>query len=321
MSSPVQSVSASLDSDGPLAIASLSAETSAPLADHGLLAVSMSEPGGPPAQHAASPRTSAAGGIPRPAAKSATTERSAEATKRSPGTPLWFSCAATDLGHVRKINEDAFLDAQEEALWVVADGMGGHSRGDRASQSIIEALHTFKSQSNALASVDDLLDRLNQANTACRQVAKGQVMGSTVAALYLNGDSAYVLWAGDSRIYRHRHGEFAQLTDDHSLVQELHRLGELTADEAENHPSSNVITRAIGVADDIDIQVRQVDLAPGDRFLLCSDGLFKDVKAAEVEANLALPSPRQALDELVKLALRRGGTDNVTAIVVQVAIA
>lgn len=221
---------------------------------------------------------------------------------------------------MRKINEDAFLDAQEEALWVVADGMGGHSRGDRASQSIIEAMYSFKSLDNALESVDDLLERLNHANEACRNAAQGKVMGSTVAALHVNGRSAYILWAGDSRVYRHRRGHFQQLTDDHSLVQELHRLGELTADEAENHPSSNVITRAIGVADDVDVQVRQVDLLPGDRFLVCSDGLFKDVKPAEVAANLALPSPRQALDELVKLALRRGGTDNVTAIVVQMAI-
>ena len=231
----------------------------------------------------------------------------------------WYSCAATKVGHVRKINEDSFLDAQEQSLWVVADGMGGHSRGDRASQAIVDALHTFKASKIALASVDDLLNRLSDANTSCRQAARGQVMGSTVAALYLHDNSAYILWAGDSRVYRHRKGEFTQLTDDHSLVQELHRLGELTAEEAENHPSSNVITRAIGVADDIEIQVRQIDLEPGDRFLVCSDGLFKDVKPSEVDANLAVPSPRQALDELVDLALRRGGTDNVTAIVVQVA--
>lgn len=233
----------------------------------------------------------------------------------------WFSCAASNQGHVRKVNEDSFLDAQEQSLWVVADGMGGHSRGDRASQCIVEALHTFEASTQALESVDDLLNRLRVANQACRQAAQGQVMGSTVAVLYLHDDSAYLLWAGDSRVYRHRNNTFNQLTDDHSLVQELHRLGELTADEAENHPSSNVITRAIGVADDIDVQVRKVDLESGDRFLLCSDGLFKDVKQHEVAANLALPSPRQALDELVKLALRRGGTDNVTAIVVQVATA
>lgn len=231
----------------------------------------------------------------------------------------WYSCAFTDVGHVRKINEDAFLDAQEQGLWAVADGMGGHSRGDRASQSIIDALQNFKPSPEALDSVNDLLARLSVANEECRSLANGQVMGSTVATLYLSGNTAHLLWAGDSRIYLHRRGVFTQLTDDHSLVQELHRLGELTADEAENHPSSNVITRAIGVAEDIEIQVRQMDVQPGDRYLLCSDGLFKDVKQLEVAENLALPSPRQALDGLVKLALRRGGTDNVTGIVVQVA--
>jgi len=231
-----------------------------------------------------------------------------------------FSCAATDVGHVRKVNEDSFLDAREQNLWVVADGMGGHSRGDKASQSIIEAMLAFKKSDDAAASVEELLKRLQHANAVCRQLARGQVMGSTVAALYIQADTAYILWAGDSRIYRHRRGNFSQLTDDHSLVQELHRLGELTAEEAENHPSSNVITRAIGVADEIEVQVRQADVQSGDRFLLCSDGLFKDVKPSEVAANLELPSPQQALDASVKLALRRGGTDNVTAIVVQVSI-
>ncbi|MFK7853160.1 MAG: PP2C family serine/threonine-protein phosphatase [Granulosicoccus sp.] len=265
-----------------------------------------------------------AAGVPRQSneASSTTTKKMSNTSNTGAdksAVKRWYSSAATNVGHVRKINEDSFLDAQEEALWVVADGMGGHSRGDRASQAIIEALHSFKASKIALASVDDLLNRLSDANDACRRAAQGQVMGSTVAALYLHDNSAYILWAGDSRIYRHRRGEFTQLTDDHSLVQELHRLGELTAEEAENHPSSNVITRAIGVADDIEIQVRQIDLEPGDRFLVCSDGLFKDVRPSEVDANLALPSHRQALDELVNLALRRGGTDNVTAIVIQMA--
>ncbi|MFK7890954.1 MAG: PP2C family serine/threonine-protein phosphatase [Granulosicoccus sp.] len=231
----------------------------------------------------------------------------------------WYSCAYTDVGHVRRVNEDAFLDAQEYGLWTVADGMGGHARGDKASQSIIDALQSFKPLATTVDSVKDLLVRLNRANDECRNLADGQVMGSTVATLYLDGNTAHVLWAGDSRIYLNRQGEFSQLTDDHSLVQELHRLGELTADEAENHPSANVITRAIGVADDIEIQVRRMEMQPGDRFLLCSDGLFKDVRQVEVAVNLAMPSPRQALEKLVKLALRRGGTDNVTGIVVQVA--
>ena len=254
-----------------------------------------------------------------PKTPSATDFAESPGTAHSQDTTRWFSCAATELGHVRKINEDSYLDAREQALWVIADGMGGHSRGDRASQCVIENMYEFVASDTAEDSLSDLLKRLAAANTACRKASGGQVMGSTVAALYLHGNSAYALWAGDSRIYRNRQGAFSQLTDDHSLVQELHRLGELTAEEAENHPSSNVITRAIGVGDQIDIQVREVDLQDGDRFLVCSDGLFKDVKPTEVEANLAAPAPRQALDKLVALALRRGGTDNVTGIVVQVA--
>ena len=241
------------------------------------------------------------------------------AKEPQPGTPpLWFSCAATSVGHVRKINEDAFLDAREHSLWAVADGMGGHSRGDRASQSIIEHLQDFVPGLSAQESVDTIVDRLSRANDYCRQASDGQVMGSTVALLYLEAGDAYLVWCGDSRIYRLRDAALEQLTEDHSLVQELHRLGEMSADEAENHPSSNVITRAIGVADELDVQIRHMDLLPGDRFLICSDGMFKDVAFAEVEDRLSLPSPSQALDALVDIALKRGGTDNVTGIVVQV---
>ena len=230
----------------------------------------------------------------------------------------WFSCAATDVGHVRKVNEDAFLDAREQSLWVVADGMGGHSRGDRASRAIVERLHDFTARRVAEDSVENIVERLSSANEFCRELSDGQIMGSTVAALYLHGDRAWLVWAGDSRVYRLREGLLSQLTDDHSLVQELHRLGELTADEADNHPSSNVITRAIGVADELDVQIRSVNLQAGDRFLLCSDGLFKDVAVEEIRTNLSLPSPTQALEASVEIALRRGGTDNVTGIVVQV---
>ncbi len=231
--------------------------------------------------------------------------------------PRWFSAALTVVGHVRRVNEDAFLDAREQSLWVVADGMGGHSRGDRASREIIERLQDFTREPTARQAVDDIVARLSKANDYCREAANGEVMGSTVAALYLHHQSACLVWCGDSRIYRLRDGTLEQLTEDHSLVQELHRLGELSAEEAENHPSANVITRAIGVADELDVQIQEVDLMAGDRFLVCSDGLFKDVAFTELEANLSLPSPSQALDALVALALRRGGTDNVTGIVVQ----
>ncbi len=231
----------------------------------------------------------------------------------------WYSAGKTATGHVRRLNEDAFLDVREQGLWAVADGMGGHSRGDWASQCIVETLHDFKRLDNPDASIEELMRRLEQANRLCLAESGDRIMGSTVAALYLHDDKAYTLWAGDSRIYRFRGEAFSQLTDDHSLVQELHRLGELTRDEADSHPSQNVITRAIGVAEELEVQVRQFDLEAGDRFILCSDGLFKDMKPAELRELAGLPSPRDALDRLMELALKRGGTDNLTAVVVQVA--
>ncbi len=229
----------------------------------------------------------------------------------------WFSRSATVVGHVRKINEDAFLDSQEIGLWAVADGMGGHSRGDRASQQIISRLEQFHSTDDAQDDLQLLGELLDEANQYCRDVAGTEVMGSTIAMLYIRENIAYLLWAGDSRIYLYRDNQMQQLTEDHSLVQELHRLGELTEDEAENHPSANVITRAVGVADQLDVQLAEVDLQRGDRFLLCSDGLFKDVAKSELQENLGLPSMEHAVDQMVQLALKRGGTDNITAIVVQ----
>ena len=144
-------------------------------------------------------------------------------------------------------------------------------------------------------------------------------MGSTVAILLSQGDLCYFLWAGDSRVYRLRDDVLEQITEDHSLVQELCNLGEITPEEAENHPSSNVITRAVGVHDKLNVDVLESPVKAGDRFLLCSDGLFKDVKFDEIKAGLASPTPQQALRNLVVQALARGGTDNVTGIVVQAA--
>lgn len=229
----------------------------------------------------------------------------------------WVSASLSVTGHLRKANEDALLDAREQRLWAVADGMGGHSKGDRASQAVIRHLLNFNSQADAEASVLDLRDRLLEANTTCRQLASGDVSGSTVAALYAHQDSCYLLWAGDSRIYRLRGENLEQLSQDHSLVQELCRLGELTPEEAENHPSSNVITRAVGVHEQLELDILHTLVMPGDRFLLCSDGLFKDVSGDEVQKKLALPSVDQALRELVQQALDKGGTDNITAIVIQ----
>ena len=233
-------------------------------------------------------------------------------------TPLaWSSSARTNVGFVRSANEDAFLDAREEGLWVVADGMGGHSRGDAASQAVVNSLVTFKRSDDLTHNIENLESRLLAANQACRAMVRGKVIGSTVAAMFAFDPFCFFLWAGDSRIYRLRDGEMKQMTEDHSLVQEMCALGELTPEEAEHHPSSNIITRAVGVHDKLRIEMQYTTVHPGDRYLLCSDGLYKDLDKDEIQYLMAAGPAHQALNNLVNLALNRGGSDNVTAIVVQ----
>lgn len=233
-------------------------------------------------------------------------------------TPLaWSSSAKTHVGFVRSGNEDAFLDAREQGLWVVADGMGGHSRGDQASQAVVNSLVEFNRSHDLSRNIDNLEARLLQANQVCRSMVRGKVIGSTVVALFAFDPFCFFLWAGDSRIYRLRDGELKQMTEDHSLVQEMCALGELTPEEAENHPSSNIITRAVGVHDKLRVEMQYTTVHPGDRYLLCSDGLYKDLNATEIHKLLANGPAEHAVNSLVDLALDRGGSDNVTAIVVQ----
>ena len=230
----------------------------------------------------------------------------------------WTSSARSHVGFVRSANEDSFLDAREQNLWVVADGMGGHSRGDQASQAIIRHLIDFEGSDDINENIENLEARLIDANHECRSMIKGKIIGSTVAALFVLEPFCFFLWVGDSRIYRLRGNTLEQMTEDHSLVQELCTLGELTPEEAEHHPSSNIITRAIGVHDKLRIEVQYATMEPGDRYLICSDGLYKDVHHSEIQELLANAiSAHQSVNNLVNLALERGGKDNVTAIVAQ----
>lgn len=230
---------------------------------------------------------------------------------------IWRSAGITDIGYVRSINEDAHLDARENNLWVVADGMGGHSFGDKASQIIIEQLVDFKPGDTVANDVQNLERRILQANTQCRNLADGGVMGSTVAALYARDPYCFFLWAGDSRIYRYRDNQLEQVTEDHSLVQELVSLGELRREDMERHPSSHIITRAVGVHAQLQLEMHYALVEPGDRYLICSDGLYKDLTAEEIASGMAAVSIQSAVKGLVKHALERGGSDNTTAIVVQ----
>ena len=235
-------------------------------------------------------------------------------------TPLmlsWHSSSASKLGYVRSVNEDALLDAREQNLWVVADGMGGHSYGDEASRSIIEQLVTFESTDNLHESIQDLKQRLEAAHTRCRTHGQGQLMGSTVVALYIHDPYCVFLWAGDSRIYRYRDQQLLQMTEDHSLVQGLVSIGELQKKDMDKHPSAHIITRAVGVHSDLDLELRHNEVQAGDRYLICSDGLYKDVTESEIEERMGGATAEECLDNLIDLALERGGTDNTTGIVVQ----
>ncbi len=233
----------------------------------------------------------------------------------------WISFARTDVGKVRKINEDSVLDNGPAGVWVVADGMGGHAAGNVASASIVNSLSELKPSEDADALVSEIEQRLLDANSdLLRQAAERddkQTMGSTVVVLLAFGQKALCLWAGDSRIYRLRDGILNQLTIDHSKVQELVDEGLITEDEAESHPEANVITRAIGASQRLFIDMDIRDVQQGDRYLLCSDGLFKEVTKNEINKLLEQGTPEEACNTLIDLTLERGSRDNVTVIVVE----
>ena len=236
------------------------------------------------------------------------------------GEPLnlgWHSSSTSKIGFVRTVNEDSLLDAREQNLWVVADGMGGHSFGDQASREIIDQLVGFRSRENLQHNISELKERLAIAHEKCRSHNQGQLMGSTVAALYVHDPYCVFLWAGDSRIYRFRNNQLQQMTEDHSLVQGLVSIGELQKEDMDKHPSSHIITRAVGVHSDLELELRHDEIQPGDRYLVCSDGLYKDVTENEIHERMSYSTVEECLDSLVDLALERGGTDNTTAIVVQ----
>lgn len=229
----------------------------------------------------------------------------------------WHSASISDTGYVRAVNEDAHLDARENSLWTVADGMGGHSFGDQASQIVVEQLTGFKRKADLEENVRDVEQRLIRSNDICREQAQGNVMGSTVATLFAHDPYCFFLWAGDSRIYRYRENVLEQMTEDHSLVQELVSLGELRREDMEKHPSSHIITRAVGVHSELQLDMHYALIEPGDRYLVCSDGLYKDLTPDEIAAGMSLVTAEDAVRNLVDRALERGGSDNTTAIVVQ----
>ena len=230
--------------------------------------------------------------------------------------------AATDVGRMRKNNEDSYLSSQPVAA--VADGMGGHSAGEVASAIAIEELAALGDRGpweNETAATDDLKQAILRANRRIREMAardrKLNGMGTTLVALLEDGDMVHVANVGDSRGYLLRQGELSQVTVDHSLVQELVDDGRLSPEDAERHPQRSVITRALGIDPEVEFDLFTYKLQVGDRLLLCSDGLSDVVEPTQIrKVLLRVRSAQRAAGELVTVANEQGGPDNITVIVV-----
>lgn len=228
----------------------------------------------------------------------------------------WSSAADSHIGHVYELNEDAFLNSPEQALWAVADGMGGLARGDYASGLVAESLLHFQPTRNLANNIRDLEMRLRRAHSSCRGSFNGERVGSTVAALYVHRHYAFFLWAGDSRIYRLREGTLTQLTTDHTRGQEKYQRGELTKMQAMMHPTSHILTRAVGVHQTLHLDLEYAEVKDGDRYLLCSDGLYNGLKADDIKGVLTASNAREAISVLIEKALKEDGKDNITVMIV-----
>lgn len=232
----------------------------------------------------------------------------------------WRSASVTSQGNVRNHNEDAVLELPAAGLWAVADGMGGHNAGDVASRMIVEALCGVTRRSRPSELLDDVEDRLIEVNERLYRgslAGEGGMCGSTVAVLLAFGGFCLSVWAGDSRIYRSRAGELTCVTRDHSEVQAMLDEGVLDAAAAGRHTAQNVITRAVGGGQDLYLDIELRELKHRDRYLLCSDGLYKELADDRLAAHLAANDPEGACRALLKEALGGVCNDNVSAIVVQ----
>lgn len=244
-----------------------------------------------------------------------------DSTFNQPGQRLkWRSFARTDVGLRRTCNEDAVLDWPQAGIWAIADGMGGHQAGDVASRMIVQALSKLELSGDLEESIKKASACLKQVNDDLRDLAESQfnkqIVGSTVVALVAGDKGFACLWAGDSRLYRLRDGQLAQLTVDHCQHPVYPIDCMITTDKFLKQ--SNVITRAIGAADDLVLDCETIDAQPGDIYLLCSDGLDKEVSFQEIEAVLNANTLEGSVQALVDLTLQRGARDNVSVIVVEI---
>ena len=232
------------------------------------------------------------------------------------------SWASTHPGAKRKHNEDTYVARPDLGVWAVADGAGGHQAGEVASGMIAEALESIPPGLSASELLAQVRMRIEGTHAALRDLAAQRgpnvTVASTVVVMMARNEHFACLWAGDSRAYLLRQGELRQITRDHSLVQELVDSGAIRPEEAENHPRANVITRAVGAElDDFALDKVSGRLMPGDRFLLCSDGLSKTLPELQIADLLGASDGVPPPQALITAALAMNVTDNVTAVMVE----
>ena len=244
------------------------------------------------------------------------------------------SYAITDTGRRRKNNEDAVFCDDALGLFAVCDGVGGRAKGEVASEAAVEQLSGYVKQGKK--AIDAFLTTPSAEHSHdVRRLLEGAVqnacymifglaeldptqkgMATTLSALLLVGGVAYVAQVGDSRIYLMRDGRATQLTEDHTLINDQVKMGLVTASQAESMPGKNVITRAVGNRDYVEVDLTEVAARPGDQFLLCSDGLHGYLQPGEIEVMMNAADPGLAASQFVQMANERGGKDNITVIVV-----
>ena len=245
---------------------------------------------------------------------------STTAVRGNPTTGFtWRSASATSQGNVRSHNEDSVLELSASGLWVVADGMGGHKGGDVASRMIVEALCVIPRPRRLSELLDSVEERLRAVNERLHRSSLeiGLMTGSTVAALLAFDAYCLSIWAGDSRVYRLQQESLTQITRDHTEVQALLDEGSINKEAAAQHEASNVITRAVGGSQDLYLDLELRELRHGDRYLLCSDGLYKELSEADLAQLLARGGVDTSCKALMSQALAGACNDNVSVVVVE----
>lgn len=234
-----------------------------------------------------------------------------------------FDCASrTDVGLKRSINEDSILVETDRGLWAVADGMGGHEAGEIASTMVTDALRCLSENADVDELAGQAVEAIRQVNRELIELARSsdskRTIGTTIVGLAVTDGTFRCFWMGDSRAYLLRDGEIGRLTHDHSLVQNLVDAGMLNPDEAETHENANLITRAVGVAENCEVDIVGGEVRPGDQFVLASDGLTRVVRDQELADELQRGTTDEVADRLIDTVLARGAPDNVSLIITRI---